>query len=121
MIKRRNTPQKKIILSLFRQETDCLCLEEIEQRLVSKLDRVTIYRIVNRFCEDGLMHKISGKNGISHFALSKKNQTEHYHFQCDKCQKMICLEESIPACLPQNFIQTKTNCVIIGICPKCQT
>ncbi|SFB72609.1 Fur family transcriptional regulator, ferric uptake regulator [Flexibacter flexilis DSM 6793] len=32
--------------------------DAIEQKIDVAIDRATIYRVLNRFCEDGLVHKI---------------------------------------------------------------
>lgn len=125
MIKRRNTPQKQMILSLFNERQAGLCQDEIEKLMEHKMDKVTIYRILNRFCEDGLMHKITGENGKSYFALehhSKPNTqvADHYHFHCEMCNQMLCLYDKVKIELDKNFTIFQTNCVITGICPQCK-
>ncbi len=124
-MKRRNTPQKKTVLSVFDENQTCLCQDDIEKKIGDQMDRVTIYRILNRFCEDGLMHKITGKNGKSFFALQNDEQEclelePHYHFHCEVCNQMICLEEKVNIVLKEEFSIHQTNCVISGICPQCK-
>ncbi|MBF0597237.1 Fur family transcriptional regulator [Faecalibacter rhinopitheci] len=124
-MKRRNTPQKIAVLELFESNTTALNQETIEKLLHEKMDRATIYRILKCFCEDGKLHKVLGDDGISYYALCKSCKDEehhhnHFHFQCEKCNEVICLKEEIQINLPNGFEMTHCNCVITGICPKCK-
>ena len=70
-MKRRNTPTKQAVLDLFDSRETALNQEQIELQLQEKMDRAPIYRILNNFCEDGVMHKVVGDDGINYFAMCK--------------------------------------------------
>ncbi len=126
-MKRRNTPTKQAVLDLFDSCSSALNQEQIETQLHGKMDRATIYRILNNFCEDGIMHKVIGDDGINYFAKCKTNcckekqhHHDHFHFRCTSCNQLICLDEEITLHLPEGFSMKDCNCVITGICSTCQ-
>ena len=78
---RRNTPSKEAVLQVLQKSKDALSQDMIEEQLTGKIDRVTIYRILNRFCEDGITHKIVADDGKKYFALCRdcEHTPEHHH------------------------------------------
>lgn len=38
---------------------------------ITDINRATIYRILNQFCEDGIAHRIIAKNGIQFSRYAK--------------------------------------------------
>lgn len=124
-MKRRNTPTQQAILDLFQQCNRALNPEMIEDQLVGQMDRATIYRILNRFHHDGLLHRIAADNGKYYFALcnacqNKRHHHDHFHFRCEKCEQLICLSQDVRPNLPDGFEMTGSNCIIIGICAPCK-
>ncbi len=125
-MKRRNTPTKQAVLDLFDSRETALNQEQIELQLQEKMDRATIYRILNNFCEDGVMHKVVGDDGINYFAMcktscqEKQHQHDHFHFRCTACNQLVCLNEEIKINLPEGFSMKDCNCVITGVCHNCQ-
>ncbi|MDR1180930.1 MAG: hypothetical protein LBL13_02995, partial [Bacteroidales bacterium] len=66
---KRNTKTKEMVMNVLNDSTSALCHEDIEKNLSGKMDRVTIYRILQGFCNDGKVHKILGDNGKTYYAL----------------------------------------------------
>ncbi len=62
-MKRRNTPSKEAVLDLLISTGKAMSRDAIEQKINVEIDRATIYRVLNRFCEDGLVHKIVAEDG----------------------------------------------------------
>lgn len=123
-MKRRNTPTKQAVLDLFESCSTALNQEQIECQLREKMDRATIYRILNNFCKDGVMHKIVADDGINYFAMCKNCcdhlKHDHFHFRCTECNQLICLEDKININLPEGYTLEGCNCVITGVCKTCQ-
>jgi Fur family ferric uptake transcriptional regulator len=99
-MKRRNTPNKKRILEIFESSKEAICSSMLEDRLIGEIDRSTIYRILLSFEEDGLIHKIVDPSGKIFYAACKKCTSDehvhnHFHFKCEKCEKIECLDEKI--------------------------
>lgn len=121
---RRNTKSKQMVLDLLTTSNFALCHEEILQELESKIDRATVYRILNSFCEDGIVHKIVGDEGKQYFALCKKCTAEkhlhqHLHFKCKLCQKVKCIDYEVKINLPEGYTMENFNAFISGYCPAC--
>ncbi|WP_207433151.1 Fur family transcriptional regulator [Sabulibacter ruber] len=124
-MKRRNTPAQQAILAMLKSSPSALSQDMIEQQLKGEADRVTIYRVLNRFCEDGLTHRIVSDDGKSYFALCKKCEKhhhahDHFHFRCVHCQKVECLEEEVKASLPAGYSALNVNCWVSGYCAECR-
>src|SRR5690606_35127797 len=96
-MKRRNTPSKEAILDLLISAGKAMSRDAIEQKIDIEIDRATIYRVLNRFCEDGLVHKIVADDGKQYFAVcmkcdEKKLADNHFHFRCTSCQTIEWLQ-----------------------------
>lgn len=102
---------------------------DIESSVDGRYDRVTIYRTLKSFLENGLIHKVLDDNGGTKYALCTHtcadghHQHEHIHFKCSNCQETICLEGvNIPTVrLPEGFVAAESNFLITGTCSKCST
>ena len=125
MLKRRNTPAKQAILTLLKDAGSALSQDAIEQQMKGEMDRVTIYRVLNSFCEDGIAHRITSDDGKYYFALckncgSEKHSHNHFHFRCISCNKVECLKEEVTVTLPRSYKLEHINCWATGYCKACR-
>jgi Fur family ferric uptake transcriptional regulator len=123
-MKRRNTPSKDAVLDLLISSGKAMSRDAIEQKIGIEIDRATIYRVLNRFCEDGLVHKIVADDGKQYFAVcmkcdEKKLADNHFHFRCTSCQTIECLPEAVHFSVPNGYNVESINCVLTGICKDC--
>ncbi|WP_372937659.1 Fur family transcriptional regulator [Seonamhaeicola sp.] len=122
-MKRRNTPTKKAVLSVLTETGKAMSQDAIEQRISIDINRATIYRVLNRFCEDGILHKIVAENGKQYFALyhdcNEQHNHDHFHFRCTKCETMECLPVEVNIAIPKEYQVESMNCVITGVCKDC--
>ncbi|MHA3788577.1 Fur family transcriptional regulator [Flavobacterium hauense] len=123
-MKRRNTPAKAMILSLLKDAKAALSQEMIESEIKGEMDRVTIYRVLNSFCEDGITHKVLADDGKYYFALchtcgEHDHDHDHFHFRCISCQKVECLEEQVTVTLPEGYVQKSITSWVTGHCKNC--
>lgn len=123
-MKRRNTPSKEAVLDLLISTGKAMSRDAIEQKIGIGIDRATIYRVLNRFCEDGLVHKIVAEDGKQYFAVcmkcdENKIAVHHFHFRCTSCQTIECLPEAVHFSVPNGYNVESVNCVLTGICPQC--
>jgi len=121
---RRSTPTKEAVISVLYASGRAMSQDAIEQKIEIEIDRATVYRVLNQFCEDGVVHKIVADNGKQYFAVCKKcDQRElpenHFHFRCLKCQTIECLPVMVNFSLPESYTVDKVNCVLVGTCAKC--
>jgi Fur family ferric uptake transcriptional regulator len=123
----RVTPIRLELLSYFTKERRAISHADIELHYNHQLDRVTIYRTLNSFIENGLIHKVSDNSAIAKFALcnhkdcAHNHEDNHVHFKCIICEKIECLHQlSIPNFnLPKNYSITAANLLIEGKCASC--
>ncbi|MDR1225412.1 MAG: TonB-dependent receptor [Prevotellaceae bacterium] len=124
---RRNTRAKQLIINILKTENSALCHEEIEKRLPEKMDRVTIYRILQSFYDDGKVHKVVGNDGKTCYALCHSCTTgnhhdNHPHFHCITCGTITCIEKPVTQQkLPLGYRAVSTSSYVSGYCKKCST
>lgn len=123
-MKKRNTPAKQMIRDLLTNSVTALSQDMVEGQLKGSIDRVTIYRVLNSFCEDGLVHRVVSDEGKTYFALcigckGNHHRHEHAHFRCLNCQTVECLPTIVKAKLPEGYSMTQMNFWISGYCKAC--
>lgn len=122
-MKTRNTPTKEAVLNVLTKTNKAMSQDDIEQHISIDINRSTIYRVLNRFCEEGVLHRIVGENGKQYFALGvKHNKTlveHHLHFRCIKCETIECLPGGVEYTLPENYFVENVNFVLSGTCKEC--
>jgi Fur family ferric uptake transcriptional regulator len=122
-MKRRKTASKERVLSLLRAKKFAMSHESIADE-IEDINRATIYRILNQFCEDGLAHKVIVENGKQFFALCRNCGTEdhhhnHLHFQCKKCNQVECFKSEVNISLPEGYRVENFNGLVSGLCNNC--
>jgi Fur family transcriptional regulator, ferric uptake regulator len=124
-MKRRNTKSTTEVLSILNDAHSALSHEMIQEKLSEKVDRATIYRILSRFLEDGIVHEIIGDDGKKYFALCEgcevthQHQHNHFHFRCLSCGNVECLEDEVNVNLPKGYKAVTFNSLVSGYCLKC--
>ena len=124
--KLRKTEIRRNVLSVFLQHTNALANQDIEDYLHGEVDRITLYRTLNKFVAHGLIHRIENAT-TTHYALCDnceihEHDDDHVHFQCVECDKMECIDqsESLKITIPENYQLTKMNILLKGICADCR-
>ncbi len=122
------TAMRLLVLRFLLQSKSALSLNNLENYF-DKADRTTLYRTLQKFEENGIVHKIDDGTGVAKYAVCEENcnceieNDLHLHFHCNKCNQTVCLtEHKIPLIiLPEGFIAENVNLVVKGICDKCNT
>lgn len=120
----RTTVAKTEIKKLIISSSVALSHAEIQKSLKGLCDRVTIYRVLERLLDEGIIHKIVNVDGVVKYAgchsCSVKHSHNHIHFSCQKCKSVTCLEDVVPSYkLPKNYKVSEMNFTLSGLCPKC--
>ncbi len=122
----RNTTAKTAILNLIDQSDMALSHAEIQVSLDGMCDRVTIYRVLDRLTEEGLVHRIINIDGVVKYAschscsAMHQHHHSHIHFSCEKCKSVTCIEEVEPSFkLPRKYKVNEVNFTVSGLCPQC--
>ncbi|WP_308992492.1 transcriptional repressor [Mariniflexile litorale] len=123
-MKRRNTPTKEAVLAVLANTGRAMSQDSIEQKIGIDINRATIYRVLNRFCDDGVLHKVVAEDGKQYFALcikcdKNKKPMYHFHFRCTKCETIECLPIEVNFSLSDKYLVESVNCVLTGVCKEC--
>ena len=120
------TPTRLAVISLFVKEKKVWSNADLLKKLGKEFDRVTLYRILGSFEENGLIHKIPDSQGNPSYALCEhedshhNHEDHHVHFKCIKCDSVQCLDIHYPEVkLPADMKAIKHNYLIEGYCAKC--
>ncbi len=125
----RTTAIRKDVLQLFlEQKGTALSSKEIENALENP-DRITLYRTLKVFEQNGVIHQAMDGSGTLKYALCvddcsvHDHHDEHAHFHCLECGKTICLEGHIDSKVkvPKGFSIRHMHLVIEGQCSDCLT
>ncbi len=117
------------VLSIFMTKKHAVTLKDLEDDL-TKYDRVTLFRTLNSFRDNALIHQIPNDRGSASYGLSLssyKATTPHFnhlHFKCNDCGTLECLEETVelPTChLPANYTLSEVDIIVNGTCEKCNS
>ncbi|TYP99115.1 Fur family ferric uptake transcriptional regulator [Tenacibaculum adriaticum] len=123
-MKRRNTPTKEAVLDLLSQSGKAMSQDAIGEKINIDINRATIYRVLNRFCEDGILHRIVAEDGKQYFALcikcdENKKPLHHFHFRCTNCDTIECLPIPVHFSIETGYKVESVNCVLTGTCKDC--
>jgi len=120
----RKTQSVTLLLNEFEEHVGAISAIELIDRLSVKINKTTIYRVLQKLEEDGVLHSFLGKDGNKWYAKCDGCSTSghfdaHPHFQCLKCGKVDCLsiDVFIPA-IPKRAIET-SQVLIQGKCEIC--
>lgn len=121
----RVTPSRVQTLFILLAEQRAITHHEIETRLQGnrKLDRVTLYRVLEWLSENGLVHKTTSDDRVWRFRASGDMHAHpHAHFKCTDCNKVTCLDEIDTAHnwpLPTGYHFQMAEITVKGLCVEC--
>jgi len=122
------TDSRKIILELFLKTEGALAHADIEKNTTVNFDRVTVYRTLQTFTENGIIHQIPTTDNTILYALCKDkceaghHHDEHVHFICVDCEKTVCMDEVVvpQVKLPKGFVPLQSAMIVKGTCNECK-
>jgi len=118
----RVTPiREEMITLLMNHQGVALSEPEINQMFNHQPDRVSIYRTIRTLLDKMVIHKVICEDGVLKYALSPKANSEHPHFECTSCGKVLCLNQhgvnSVD--VPAGYTAQAIHMLIKGLCPNC--
>jgi len=115
------------VLERFNKSSHALSFKDLEDALSDDYDRVTLYRTLHSFIENGVLHKIPNDDGMSFYGLcfdtctSHGHKHDHVHFKCLKCGNVDCIpDEHVPVVTLPGYKIVEVNVVVNGYCKDCQ-
>lgn len=122
--KLRITESRIEILGFFLNHRKALSFRDLESAL-SGYDRVTLYRTLHSFTENGILHKIPDDTGFATYGLchdtcdADSHHHHHIHFKCNECGTIECVEKDLPHYQLPGYEIQEANLVLNGICQSC--
>jgi Fur family ferric uptake transcriptional regulator len=88
-----------------------------------RLNRVTIFRVLNLFAHKNIIHRIRVADNMNRYLLQQAPAIVHSSFFCSRCKKVIALETVITpkVKLPEGFRPEQVEIVIEGVCKSCDS
>ena len=90
----RPTAIRLIILEILGDSPRALRAKEILEaiRARRRVNKVTVYRILEDFTQRGLVRRLSLEGRVNHYELACEHHPPHPHFQCHTCREVQCLD-----------------------------
>jgi len=95
-------------------------------RVRRKVNKVTVYRLLDDFTRCGILRRLSLEGRVSHYELACEHHPPHPHFQCHTCREVQCLEP-VPLKRMWEEIQgplgnraEEIDIRVAGVCHKCR-
>lgn len=120
----RKTKSVKTLLKIFEQTNNAISVVILVERLHRKMNKTTVYRVLERLENEGILHSFTGKDGLKWYAkyngCSSSNHMDlHPHFQCRDCGKTACLAIDILIPSVSNYRIDSAELLLIGQCEDC--
>lgn len=118
----RQTKAIKTILNSF--EDEAILSVDLVNKLDGKFNKTTVYRVLERLEQEGILHSFKGKSGRLWYAKcngcsSGKHTDVHPHFQCNKCGKTECIDIGRVQFNVPNYVIEHSEILLYGICSNC--
>lgn len=120
------TKQKDKILEIIKQKHHEFTIKDIYEEIKDEVGLTTIYRLVEKLVNEGLLNKSIGKDNITYYQyLNKCNKENHFYLKCQTCGNLThidcdCIKELQNHIYKNHkFTPNKDHIIIEGICAKC--
>lgn len=122
------TQQRSQLLGILLHHPEPISADEIFKKIDDKsdgMDLVTIYRILKKFEEAGLVSRLEFGDGVARFELTLESGHHHHHVICRHCQRVeplhICdLDQHIKLVEAMGYKQVAHRLDFFGVCSRCQ-
>lgn len=120
----RKTKSVEVLLNEFKKSSSAISTKQLIHRFDATYNKTTIYRILEKLEDDGVLHSFLDKNGLRWYAKcnacsSNKHFDLHPHFQCLACGKVDCLDVRIQLPKIPNRKIEASHLLIQGKCDTC--
>lgn len=123
----KNTKAKSILLHILKSSEGPISVNSLHAQCQKEtsVNLVTVYRTLQQFYEKKLVQEFLGKDGVIQYEYTRQGTRAHPHFQCEKCNKVICLGELgfddalyFSNMAKQHRVNT-INITLNGVCEEC--
>ena len=120
----RKTKHLEQVLHAFRQTSDALSAGMLLDVMDNEINKSTVYRILEKLEDDGVIHSFMTLEHIRFYALCKgcssgQRVDSHAHFQCTSCKRVSCFSDEIVLPIPEKARITSVQILFTGQCQSC--
>jgi Fur family ferric uptake transcriptional regulator len=120
----RKTKSVKSVLYLFEAKNTAVSAVALIEELNQSMNKTTVYRILDRLENDGLIHSFIASDGLRWYAKcngcsSEQHLDVHPHIQCKLCGKVECLDLDISIPKVKGYKLENAELFLIGTCSQC--
>ncbi|MEA2073387.1 MAG: transcriptional repressor [Campylobacterota bacterium] len=124
----KNTKAKSALLHILKSNKAPMDVNTLhkECQKSTSVNLVTVYRTLQQFHEKKLVQEFLDKDSVTQYEYINQNSRAHPHFQCEKCNKVVCLGAlSFDDALYFSNMAKKNqvnmiNITLNGVCEECQ-
>ena len=120
------TAQRLSVLNILLAEERPLNAKEVLDLCGDKkINRVTVYRIMESFRNEGIVRELPTESGVKYFEIACRHNPVHPHFYCRDCGSMACLGPLTATDIwewlarPHAFRIDHISVNITGLCKNC--
>lgn len=125
-----HTKQQETVLNFFKENKENqFTADEAAKLLENKnVGKSSVYRIVSKLCETGVLKRFSGEKGKGakyQFVGECGSCEEHFHLKCLKCGKLVHLENELSDTVlslmqAHDFEVSEELTMLVGKCSNCK-
>ena len=91
----RRTKSLDAVLSAFGDSNEALSARMLLDRLGEGVNKTTVYRLLDRLEDDGIVHSFAGEDSVKYYAKCRTcsgsgHTHNHPHFHCTACNTVRC-------------------------------
>jgi Fur family ferric uptake transcriptional regulator len=122
----RKTKSVSLLLDVFQQSESALSVVQLVETMRSHMNKTTVYRILDRLEQEGMVHSFYGKDGLKWYAKcsqcsSEKHTDHHPHLHCKDCGKVEPVHVEIPIPNLPNIQIDSADIMFTGTCSRCSS
>lgn len=120
----RKTTSVKFVLQVFEERKKAVSVVALVKLLKEKMNKTTVYRILDRLEQEGVIHSFLGIDGLKWYAKCQGCSASHHsdvhpHFQCKDCGDVECLSVDVKIPLIKNKEIDTAEIILTGRCESC--
>ena len=116
----RKTKSVKLIMDVFNENKNAISAIYLVDHFSNKMNKTTVYRILDRLENDGILHSFIDKQGLKRYAKdSADNSITHPHFLCQDCGISTCVKVNITLPDISEYNIKSSEHLLIGTCKDC--
>ena len=120
----RRTKSLDAVLSAFGDSNEALSARMLLDRLGEGVNKTTVYRLLDRLEDDGIVHSFAGEDSVTYYAKCRTcsgpaHTHNHPHFHCTSCNTVRCLEDEVSLTVSGGFQVMEAQVLLKGRCAAC--